>query len=41
LLKDVIEMVTDPATKPSGETLRKDIEQVKSRFKKRGDLASN
>lgn len=38
LIKSVIEMVTINSTEISGETLRRDIELVRRRFAKRGDL---
>ncbi|MBY6117437.1 hypothetical protein KUW09_24800 [Mameliella alba] len=37
-IQTVIGMITSPSCKISGETLRRDIEQVKYRFRMRGDL---
>jgi len=38
LIQTVIEMVTTPPCRMSGETLRRDIERVRRRFRRRGDL---
>lgn len=39
-IQTVIGMVTTPSRRMSGETLRRDIERVRRRFRQRGDLPS-
>ncbi|WP_198133305.1 hypothetical protein [Roseobacter sp. AzwK-3b] len=37
-IQDVVSMITTPKCKMSGETLRRDIERVRRRFRRRGEL---